>query len=34
MPTDASKRGVLIYIKKGIDYKPREDLKMHKSKEV
>ena len=34
MPTDASKGGVLIYIKEGIDFMPREDLNMHKSKEL
>ena len=34
MPTDASKGGVLIYVKDGINYKPRKDLNMHKSKEL
>ena len=34
MPTDASKGGVLIYVKNGINYKPRKDLNMHKSKEL
>ena len=34
MPTDASKGGVLIYVKEGIDFKRREDLNMHKSKEL
>ena len=34
MPTEATKGGVLIYTREGIDYKPREDLQMHKSKEV
>ena len=30
----ASKGGVLIYIKEGINYKPREDLNLHKEKEL
>ena len=34
MPSHASKGGVLIYIKEGIDYKPRDDLKIHKEKEL
>ena len=34
MPTYASKGGVLIYVKDGIDYKPREDLNMQKPKEL
>ena len=34
MPTDASEGGVLIYVKDGINYKPRKDLNMHKSKEL
>ena len=34
MSTDSSKGGVLIYIREGINYKPREDLNMHKSKEL
>ena len=34
MPTDASKGGVLIYVKDGINYKPRKYLNMHKSKEL
>ena len=34
MPTDASKGGVLIYVKNGINYKPRYDLNLHKSKEL
>ena len=33
-PTEASKGGVLIYVKEGIDFKPREDLVMYKSKEL
>jgi hypothetical protein len=34
MATDAQKGGVCIYIKDGIDWKPREELNMHKSKEL
>ena len=34
MSTDATKGGVLLYAKNGIDYKPRTDLNMHKSKEL
>ena len=34
MPSHATKGGVLIYIKEGIDYKPRDDLKIHKEKEL
>ena len=34
MPTHSSKGGVLIYIKEGINYKPRDDLDIHKSKEL
>ena len=34
MSTDATKGGVLIYAKNGINYKPRTDLNMHKSKEL
>ena len=34
MPTHASKGGMLIYVKDGIDCKPREELNMHKSKEL
>ena len=34
MPTEASKGGVLIYVKEGIGTIPREDLNMHKSKEL
>ena len=34
MPTRSTKGGSLIYIKNGINYKPREDLNMHKSKEL
>ena len=32
--TEASKGGVLIYVKEGIDIIPREDLNMHKSKKL
>ena len=34
MPTEAQKGGVCIYSKIGIDWKPRNDLNMHKSKEL
>ena len=34
MPTEATKGGVLIYVKEGINYRPREDLNMHRSKEL
>ena len=34
MPTEAQKGGVVIYIQDGIDWKPREDLNMHKPKEL
>ena len=34
MPTEASKGRVLMYVKEGIDTIPREDLNMHKSKEL
>ena len=34
MPTYASKGGALIYIKEGINYKPREDLNIQKPKEL
>ena len=34
MPTEATKGGVLIYTREAIDYKLREDLQMHKSKEL
>ena len=34
MPTEAGKGGVCIYIKNGIDFKPREDLNMHKPREL
>ena len=34
MPTHSSKGGVLIYIKEGINYKPRDDLDIHKPKEL
>ena len=33
-PTEAEKGGVLIYIKEGIDFKPREDLNIYRSKEL
>ena len=33
-PAEASKGGVLIYVKKGIDYIPREDLNIYKPKEL
>ena len=33
-PTEATKGGVLIYVKNGINFKPREDLNMYKSKEL
>ena len=33
-PTEASKGGVLIYAKEGIDFKPREDLHIYKPKEL
>ena len=33
-PTEASKGGVLIYVKEGIDFKPREDLHIYKPKEL
>ena len=34
MPTEATKGGVLIYVKNGINYKPREDLNMHRPNEI
>ena len=34
MPTYSKKGGKLIYIRNGIDYKPRLDLNMHKEKEL
>ena len=34
MPTEATKGGVLIYVKSGLKFKPRDDLKMYKSKEL
>ena len=34
VPTEATKGGVLIYVKIGMKYKPRNDLKMYKSKEL
>ena len=33
-PTEASKGGVLMYIKEGINYKPRPDLNIYKCKEL
>ena len=33
-PTEAKKGGVLIYIKDGINYKPRTDLNIYKAKEL
>ena len=33
-PTEANKGGVLIYVKNGIDFKPREDLNIYKPKEL
>ena len=33
-PTEAKKGGVLMYIKEGINYKPRTDLNMYKPKEL
>ena len=33
-PTEATKGGVLMYIKEGINYKPRPDLNIYKSKEL
>ena len=33
-PSEAKKGGVLIYIKNGIDFKPRPDLSMYKVKEL
>ena len=33
-PTEASKGGVLIYVKKGTDYIPREDLNRYKLEEL
>ena len=33
-PTEATKGGVLIYIKEGINYKPRPDLNIYKTKEL
>ena len=34
MPTEGQKGGACIYVKIGIDWKPRNDLNMHKSKEL
>ena len=33
-PTEAKKGGVLIYVKEGINYKPRPDLNIYKQKEL
>ena len=33
-PTEATKGGVLIYVKIGLNFKPRNDLKVYKSKEL
>ena len=33
-PTEANKGGVLIYVKNGIDFKPREDLNIYKPKQL
>ena len=33
-PTEAAKAGVLIYVKEGIDFKPREDLNMYRQKKI
>ena len=33
-PTESSKGGVLIYVKSGINFKPRNDLNVYKSKEL
>ncbi len=33
-PTEANKGGVLIYVKQGINYKPRPDLNIYKSREL
>ena len=33
-PTEATKGGVLMYIKEGINYKPRPDLNIYKPKEL
>ena len=34
MPTEATKGGVLIYVKSELNFKPRDDLKVYKSKEL
>ena len=34
MTTEATKGGVLMYVNEGINCKPREDLNMHKPKEL
>ena len=33
-PTEAKKGGVIIYVKEGLNYKPRPDLNIYKSKEL
>ena len=33
-PTESTKGGVLIYVKSGINFKPRNDLNVYKSKEL
>ena len=33
-PTEATKGGVLIYVKEGINYKPRPDLNIYRSREL
>ena len=33
-PTESAKGGVLIYVKNGINFKPRNDLAIYKSKEL
>ena len=33
-PTEAEKGGVLIYVKKGINFEPREDLNIYKERQL
>ena len=33
-PTESTKGGVLICVKKGLNYKPRDDLKVYKSSQL
>ena len=33
-PTESAKGGVLIYVKNGINFKPRNDLAIYQSKEL